>query len=201
MPIRQIIAPARYITPRRKKRGRAAPRKMRGERQNLRQLAWRRRNAGICRSSSSRAGLARSVTSRLIEAWAGAGRARRLGRNGDDIFRRRTREPAARRPPRGCRQVVARLGRREGAGDALEQVRRAALGGRPRGNRSRDAVRLVRTGGLGAGRLTRQSFSSTSGRWAAAAEPAQALRRPEPAARQARAPAVERLAPRPAPPS
>ena len=62
-----------------KKRGRAAPRKMRGERQNLRQLAWRRRNAGICRSSSSRAGLARSVTSRLIDAWAGAGRGAALG--------------------------------------------------------------------------------------------------------------------------
>src|ERR1700722_5134977 len=52
---------------------------MRGERQNLRQLAWRRRNAGICRSSSSRAGLVRSVTSRLIEAWAGAGRGAALG--------------------------------------------------------------------------------------------------------------------------
>ena len=45
----------------------------------LRQLACRRRNAGICRSSSSRAGLARSVTSRLIEACAGAGRGAALG--------------------------------------------------------------------------------------------------------------------------
>src|SRR6185503_4646 len=47
---------------------------MREELAGRRQLACRRRNAGICRSSSSRAGLARSVTSRLIEACAGVGR-------------------------------------------------------------------------------------------------------------------------------
>src|ERR1700722_7614722 len=124
---------------------------MRGERQNLRQLAWRRRNAGICRSSSSRAGLVRSVTSRLIEAWAGAGRGAALGATAT-TFSAAGRAAGA-SATGGAIGAVAGLGvakapvmRWNRFGDRLSAADRAPTG--------RATGSLGRTGALG--RLTRQ---------------------------------------------
>ena len=129
-----------YITPKRKKRGRAAPQKMRGERQ---------KPASVGLSAQERRNLQVVVISRRlgplgdVEIDRGLGRRRpgaRLGRDGNDVLRRRTRGgrlDGSAALPCGRRR---RLGRREGAGNALEQVRRAALAGRPRGNRSRERL-------------------------------------------------------------
>src|SRR5260370_37330892 len=117
-------------------------------------------------SSSTRAGLVRSATSRLIQAWAGAGRAAALGATATTFSAAgRAAGGSAVGAAEGATDVVAGLGvakapvmRWNRFGDRLSAADRAATG--------RATGSLVRTGGLA--RLTRQSFSSTSGRCDAA---------------------------------
>src|SRR5687768_16722142 len=124
-----------------------------------RQLAWRRRKAGICRSSSSRGGLARSVTSRLIEACAAAGRAAGLAATGTTFSGAAGRAtdgstgPAAAGALGVAKAPVMRWNR---LGERLSPPTGRATAGLAIGS-------LARTGARVAGRVTRQSVSSTNG--------------------------------------
>src|SRR5215475_15067204 len=136
-----------------------------------RQLAWRRRNAGIWRSSSSRAGLVRSLTSR-IEVCTGAGRDAGLGATATTFS-------GAVRITGGSTGAGAGAGMAAGIGAAAAGVTGLGAAKAPvmRWNRlgerlsaatgraviGRAIGSVARTAGRAAGRLTRQSVSSTSG--------------------------------------
>src|SRR5690242_2616767 len=140
---------------------------MRGNLRGPRQLAWRRRNAGICRSSSSRAGLARSVMS--IEVCTGAGRMTGLG--AATTFSGTARGAGL----GGSAAIGAPTAGVAALGVANAPVMRwNRLGVRPsvatgRAIDARPVDSLARTAGRIAGRLTRQSPSSTIGLYAAGA--------------------------------